>query len=40
MVVVTLFSILATVLTFFHLKPFLAHSRFHLAYWLIVCPAL
>jgi hypothetical protein len=34
MVVVTLFSILATILTFFYLKPFLAHPWFHLAYWL------
>jgi hypothetical protein len=34
MVVITLFSVLATVLTFFYLKPFLAHPWFHLAYWL------
>jgi len=34
MVVVMLFSILATVLTFFYLKPFLAHPWFHLTYWL------
>jgi hypothetical protein len=34
MVVITLFSILATVLTFFYLKPFLAHPWFHLAFWL------
>jgi len=34
MVVITLFSILATLLTFFFLKPFLAHPWFHLAYWL------
>ncbi|MEN8173014.1 MAG: hypothetical protein ABFS03_09060 [Chloroflexota bacterium] len=34
MVVITLFSILATVLTFFYLKPFLAHPWYHLAYWL------
>lgn len=34
MVVITLFSILATVLTFFFLKPFLAHPWFHLTYWL------
>ena len=34
MVVITLFSIFATVLTFFYLKPFLAHPWFHLAYWL------
>jgi hypothetical protein len=34
MVVITLFSIFATVLTFFYLKPFLAHPWYHLAYWL------
>lgn len=34
MVIITLFSILATALTFFYLKPFLAHPWFHLAYWL------
>jgi hypothetical protein len=34
MVVITLFSILATVLTFFFLKPFLAHPWYHLTYWL------
>ena len=34
MVVITLFSILATVLTFFYLKPFLAHPWYHLAFWL------
>jgi hypothetical protein len=34
MVVIMLFSILATVLTFFYLKPFLAHPWFHLTYWL------
>jgi hypothetical protein len=34
MVVITLFSVLATVLTFFYLKPFLAHPWFHLTYWL------
>jgi hypothetical protein len=34
MVVITLFSLLATVLTFFYLKPFLAHPWFHLAFWL------
>jgi hypothetical protein len=34
MVVITLFSILATLLTFFFLKPFLAHPWFHLTYWL------
>jgi hypothetical protein len=31
---IMLFSVLATVLTFFYLKPFLAHPWFHLAYWL------
>lgn len=34
MVVITLFSILATLLTFFYLTPFLAHPWYHLAYWL------
>ena len=34
MVVITLFSIFATVLTFFYLAPFLAHPWYHLAYWL------
>ena len=34
MVVITLFSILATLLTFFYLKPFLAHPWYHLTYWL------
>ena len=34
MVVITLFSILATLLTFVYLKPFLAHPWYHLAYWL------
>jgi hypothetical protein len=34
MVVITLFSVLATVLTFFYLKPFLAHPWYHLTYWL------
>jgi hypothetical protein len=34
MVVITLFSILATVLTFFYLEPFLAHPWYHLTYWL------
>ncbi len=34
MVVITLFSILATLLTFVYLKPFLAHPWFHLVYWL------
>jgi hypothetical protein len=36
MVVITLFSILATVLTFVFLKPFLAHPWYHLTYWLIM----
>ena len=34
MVVIVLFSVLATVLTFFYLKPFLAHPWYHLTYWL------
>ncbi|MGI9540403.1 MAG: hypothetical protein ACR2N6_09665 [Miltoncostaeaceae bacterium] len=34
MVVITLFSVLATILTLFHLTPFLAHPWYHLAYWL------
>ncbi|MEA3334678.1 MAG: hypothetical protein U9R25_02140 [Chloroflexota bacterium] len=34
MVVITLFSILATLLTFVYLKPFLAHPWYHLTYWL------
>jgi len=34
MVVITLFSIFATLLTFVYLDPFLAHPWFHLAYWL------
>ena len=33
-VVITLFSVLATELTFFFLKPFLAHPWYHLTYWL------
>ncbi len=36
MVVITLFSVFATLLTFFYLKPFLAHPWFHLAYWLVM----
>jgi hypothetical protein len=36
MVVITLFSILATLLTFFFLKPFLAHPWYHLTYWLFM----
>ena len=31
MVVITLFSILATLLTFVYLKPFLAHPWYHLS---------
>jgi hypothetical protein len=34
MVVIALFSLLATVLTFFYLKPFLAHPWYHLTFWL------
>jgi hypothetical protein len=34
MLLITLFSVLATVLTFFYLKPFLAHPWYHLTYWL------
>ncbi len=34
LVVITLFSIFATLLTFVYLKPFLAHPWYHLAYWL------
>lgn len=34
MVVITLFSVFATVLTFFYLKPFLAHPWYHLTYWM------
>jgi hypothetical protein len=40
MVVITLFSILATILTFIYLKPFLAHPWFHLAFWLSMYLAL
>ena len=36
MVIITLFSLLATVLTFFYLKPFLAHPWYHLTYWLFM----
>ena len=36
MVVITLFSVLATLLTFFFLKPFLAHPWYHLTYWLVM----
>lgn len=34
MLAITVFSLLATILTFFFLKPFLAHPWFHLAFWL------
>ncbi len=34
MVVITLFSVMATLLTFVYLDPFLAHPWYHLAYWL------
>jgi hypothetical protein len=34
MLLITLFSILATVMTFVYLEPFLAHPWFHLTYWL------
>jgi hypothetical protein len=37
---VTLFSILATLLTFVYLEPFLAHPWYHLAYWLSMYLAL
>lgn len=36
MVIITLFSVMATILTFFYLKPFLAHPWFHLTYWLVM----
>jgi hypothetical protein len=36
MVVITLFSILATILTLFHLTPYRAHPWFHLTYWLVM----
>jgi hypothetical protein len=34
-VVFTLFSVAATIVTFFHLDPFLAHPRYVFAYWLV-----
>ena len=34
LVVVTLFSVMATLLTFVYIDPFLAHPWYHLAYWL------
>ncbi len=40
MVVIALFSVLATILTFFYLKPFLAHPWYHLTFWLIMYLAL
>lgn len=40
LVVITLFSIFATILTFFFLKPFLAHPWYHLTYWLAMYFAL
>ena len=33
-VLITVFALAATVMTFFHLDPFLAHPWYHLAYWL------
>jgi hypothetical protein len=33
-VLITLFALAATAMTFFHLDPFLAHPWHHLAYWL------
>lgn len=33
-VLITVFALAATVMTFFHLDPFLAHPGVHLAYWL------
>jgi hypothetical protein len=39
-VVIAVFSVLATTLTFFFLKPFLAHPWFHLAFWLSMYLAL
>jgi hypothetical protein len=34
-VVITFFSVTATIVTFFHLDPFLAHPRYFLVYWLV-----
>jgi hypothetical protein len=34
-VVFTLFSVAATIVTFFHLHPFLDHARYFFAYWLV-----
>ena len=33
-VLITVFALAATAMTFFHLDPFLAHPWYHLAYWL------
>jgi hypothetical protein len=33
-VLITVFALAATTMTFFHLDPFLAHPWYHLAYWL------
>jgi hypothetical protein len=33
---IAVFSVLATLLTFVYLKPFLAHPWYHLAYWLVM----
>ena len=33
-VLITVFAVAATTMTFFHLDPFLAHPWYHLAYWL------
>ncbi len=33
-VLITVFALTATTMTFFHLDPFLAHPWYHLAYWL------
>jgi hypothetical protein len=34
-VVFTFFSVAATIVTFFHLDPFLAHPRYFFVYWLV-----
>ena len=34
-VVFTLFAVAATIVTFFHLDPFLAHPRYFFVYWLV-----
>ena len=33
-ILITVFAVAATVMTFFHLDPFRAHPWYHLAYWL------